>query len=689
MNSGNENANRAAKLGCDTRQDMEYYNNRLCATVGDLNGIVSEGTLLKMCQRGTVERMRRGCFEREALYVVESMPSKYRVEVYRKYPESRQTTGTGYLLDEIRLDTVAVDFFERYMLQDGRHLTTDKQEEYVNNASILNRCGEILKAHADQRGKHGKPMLVGEFWRKAASALDRIEEMWPNSLPRNAKRLQQKFNDYTANGYEILVNGRFGNKTAAKVNDDIKESLIQELLADRRNLNNEQISMMYNLVAEKMGWKSITAGAVAVWREKLSLTVYAGRVGETKMRANKMMQIKRSRPTAPLLFWSADGWDAELLFQRTTVNKKTGHKTTTYHNRLTVVVILDTCCNYPIGYAIGEGENPALIKEALRNAVNHTRELFGKRYRTLQFQSDQYAIKTMTPVYGVIADKVTPARVKNAKAKPVEPYFGEINRNYCQMMKNWSGFGITSNRDLQPNIDLMNKYRHEFPDEEGCRKQLESIMELERQKKREQYMAMFGNLKPEQLLELSDEQYLLNFGEDTGRQNAIEGAGLRPTILGVKRDYDCFDARFREYEHVRWTVKYDPQDLQQVLAVNEDGSLRFMLEAKYVQPMALADRKEGDGEQLARVNQFNRELEAAITQRRAKAYDTLHEAFNGIPELNGTLHKLLLVDSDGQHKNQRNAKRLPKADEVEYEEVPAMATARQTDTDDYELTDLY
>ena len=667
---------------------MEYYNGKYCATVDDLQGIVSEGTLLKMCQRGTVERVRRGCYERTALFDVDSMPVKYKVEVYRKYPKDNKDVNR-YLLDDITVDAAAVDFFELYTLPDGRHLPTDKQEEYVNNASILNRCREVLEEHQKMRGRHGKPMLKGEFWQKAAQAMERLQDYYPNSLPQYAPRLKEKFKDYTANGYAALVNGRFCNRTAAKVDNDVKESLMQELIADRRNLNNEQICVMYNLVAGKMGWKPISSGTVAEWRKKTSLTTYAGRAGETRFRANKAMQVKRERPSAALMFWSADGWDAELLFQRTTVDKKTGHMTTTYHNRLTIVVILDACCNYPVGYAIGEGENPELIKEALRNAMNHTRDLFGQRYRALQFQSDRYAIKKMTPLYSQIADKVTPARVKNAKTKPVESYFDEINRKYCQLKRNWSGFGITSDTDRQPNMDLMNKYRHDFPDEEECRAQLVEMMEMERNQKRGQYMAMFAKLADSQKLPMTDEQYLLNFGAATGNLNAIEGAGLRPTIMGVKRSYDCFDMRFREYEHVRWAVKYDPDDLQTVLAVNEDGTLRFMLEEKYVQPMALAERKEGDAEALARVNRFNKELEKTVGDRRAKAQQTLHEAFADLPEIDSTLSRLLLVDSDGQHKNQRNAKRLPASD-TEYEEIRAdEQPQRMKDTDDMELGELY
>ena len=123
-----------------------------------------------------------------------------------------------------------------------------------------------------------------------------------------------------------------------------------------------------------------------------------------------------------------------------------------------------------------------------------------------------------------------------------------------------------------------------------------------------------------------------------------------------------------------------------LLGLNEDGTLRFMLEAKYVQPMALADRKEGDAEALARVHQFNKALETSISTRREQAQHTLHAAFAGVPELNGTLQRLLLVDSDGQHKNRRNANRLPMAEDTEYEEV---RIAAQPDTDDMELGQLY
>ncbi|HHT9079692.1 TPA: hypothetical protein ACT5CJ_002484, partial [Flavobacterium psychrophilum] len=69
---------------------------------------------------------------------------------------------------------------------------------------------------------------------------------------------------------------------------------------------------------------------------------------------------------------------------------------------------------YPIGYAIGSHESPELIKEAMRNAINHTAELFGQRFNPRQLQSDNYQSKTLTPVYEACTKYYTPAKVKNA-----------------------------------------------------------------------------------------------------------------------------------------------------------------------------------------------------------------------------------------------------------------------------------
>lgn len=200
---------------------------------------------------------------------------------------------------------------------------------------------------------------------------------------------------------------------------------------------------------------------------------------------------------------------------------------------------------------------------------------------------------------------------------------------------------------------------------------------------------MFADLSAERRLPLSREQYLLNFGAETGFKNAIEGGGLRPTLLGVKRDYDCFDIRFRQYAGIRWTVKYDPDNLGEILAVSEDGSLRFMLTEKYVQPMALADRKAGDAAELQRVFDYNRQLEGHVTDRLASAYEKTEQLISEMPQL-GILNRYCLCDSRGQHKLPKAQQRLKAAEveaiEVKTVEVPVIPQgAPSTDIDDYSI----
>lgn len=672
---------------------MEIIDGKVCISHEELTGrIITTSNLKALVRKGQVVQVQRGGNGRKALFDVNSLLLKWRTEVYRLYPDLQERAESKEFVDTIEPDAKALDFFQTYKLADGRNLPEDKVLEYASNAAVMNAFRRCWEAHVSKRQRTGKKAVAAkEFWARAAAALPRLADSFPHSLPRSARRLQMKFQEYLQQGYVCFISGKYLNGNAAKVADEEQEQVLTALLAHHNNLPDTLVCEGYNRVAAAKGWKSITAGAVAVWREKLGTVIRAGRLGVSNFRNNVTMQVKRSRPTTPFLMWSLDGWTVELLYQTTKTDKK-GHNVTTYTNRLTMVVVLDVFNNYPIGYAIGTHESPALIKEALRDAARHSRELTGEMLRATQVQSDRYAIKTMHDLYAVMGGKVTPAQAHNAKAKPVEPYFNYLNTRYCIRCNNWSGFGITSNPKRQPNSDALNRMRHHFPDEAGLRAQINEMMRLERMAKYEEFMAGYGKLKPENRLPLSRETYLLNFGAETGFKNVLEGCGLRPTILGVKRDYDCFDLTFRDHAAERWTVLYDPDDLTQVLAVNEAGTRRYMLEEKYVQPMALADRQEGDAQQLERVRTYNKQLETHTAERMALAFHTTQQIIEGTPALRGSIEdRLLITDSRGQHKDRRSQKRLTAADidalEVEAIEVPITAHG-DSDTEEFNYSNF-
>ncbi len=642
----------------------EYHNNTLCLQANWLwdMGIISKSNYDMLVYRERLKVVRPGKgLGNPALIEWQSMPERFKNAVL-KFGDPVKMTLKNTLVKNICTDTKAERFFEEYRLADGRRLKPEIQAEYYTNAIILNAINTIINNKKALKGALGG--RAKKIWENLANKIAELDTTeYPHSLPTNERRLKERYDRYKAEGYQSLVHKSFGNKNSAKVDTDVKESVMIELISDPRNLDNAQIARLYNMMAESVEWKKITASAVGVWRDKLDLESKPGRRGLSNFRNTSTMQVKRTKPTSPLYYWTMDGWDAELLYQETKVDSK-GNSVTTYHNRLTIVVVLDPCLNYPVGYAIGTHETPELITEALRNAANHTAELFGQRHRTHQLQSDHYSIKSLTPVYEAIAKHFTPAQVKNAKAKIVEPYFKYLNKKYCQLMPNWSGFGVTAKKDNQPNVDFLNKYKHSFPDQNGCRLQLERMMMAERAEKQARYMELYGKMPENERLTLSNEEYLYYFGavryDRTGKivKNSLAGPGVIATIGGMEYTYDCFDLNFRSHAAEKWILRHDPENLSQVLATNEDGTLRFMLQEKHNQPMALIERQEEDAPQLQAVRDFNAGLEEHITEVRSQSIQKVQELFANTPELNDTLAKMVLVDSRGQHKNPRNNQRL-------------------------------
>lgn len=599
----------------------------------------------------------------EVLLSWENLPYEWQVQLTDKFGDPKKAVQKNALAKHYARDPKAADFYANYLLPDGKGLKKEKVQEYTTNASVLNAV-MAARQHRKSFCKALGGNAVGQ-WKELRRIVEDFREEVEHTL--SLSRLERTVADYKKQGYEILISGRIGNQNTAKIKTGEQLALLEELVRFHNNFDNEQIAKLYNTTATIVGWKTITAATVGNYREELDLHTYSGRRGETNFRNSRAMQVKRRAPSFPLYYWTLDGWDVELLYQKNGLNAS-GHSVTTYHNRLTAVVVLDPCCKYPVGYAIGSHETPELIKEAMRNAANHTKELFQNRYKPLQLQSDRYAIKTLTPLYEAMTKHFTPARVKNAKAKVVERYFLEINKKYCQTQQNWSGFGITSSKESQPNADYLNKIRHQFPDEQGCRYQIVHMLEMERAAKQAEYVSKWQQMPAEDCLPLSNAEYLNLFGETTGFTNRLEGRGLYPTILGEKRTYDSFDVRFHELRHTDWLVKYDPDDLTNVLVVdaearsgklvNELNTVRFMLEAKYEQPMALVERQDGDAEQLKRIKDWNASLEQGIVERGTRNRETLDELFNNNPALDGTLTKLILTDSAGQHKDQRNSQRI-------------------------------
>ncbi len=601
--------------------------------------------------------------------------------------------------DHFHIDGQARLYFEGVKDADGEYFKPEKISQYTLNASVLNALRTLFLTRKSERRMRGNS--AKGVWESCVNDCNLFNDVLKlkyngaqHSLPKNSRRLSDALNQYHKESYEYLIDNRTKNQNAAKVKIDVQMAMLEQLLRKHNNFDNEQIASFYNIAATQLKWKEITASTVANYRKELGLYIYSDSLGATKFRNKKSMQVKRSAPTVSMAYWTLDGWDAELLFQRTETDAK-GHNKVTYHNRLTVVIVMDPVAGikYPIGYAIGTHETPELIQEAMRNAANHTKELFGSRFKPLQIQSDHYAIKTLTPLYEAMSKHFTPARVKNAKSKTIEPYFLRMNKMCQKYYPNWSGFGVTAEKDNQPNQDYLNKIRHSFPDEQGCREQITRLIEMEREQKVGEYVERWNMLPEADRLPLPSADYLYLFGRTHEFTNRLNGQGLTPTILGHQLTFDVFDPKFRELAYMDWAIKYDPEDLSQVLVLNAKadsssrkvkeiiGTHRFELTAKHMQPMALYDRQEGDAAELHKVFNYNAQLEQTIIDRRTKNTRLLDQTFTENPALNDTLVKMILSDSNGQHKDNRNQQRAIAPKKIKTINLPAPKS------EDYEIID--
>ena len=648
---------------------MELYNDTLCATHAELtDGIMTNDVLMYYCKKDAKLRVRRGCGSTPALYDINRLKTKYRAEVKRRYPDPEAQAAAMAFIDIIAIDQRAAAYYESVRIEGVRGLTNEKRMLYTNSASILNAIREHLADAADMQRKVGKSRRVKmcDYWPKIAAHMPRVAEIYPHTLSDNPRVLQRKYNEYLKEGgpnYEVLISGKFRNKNAAKVATPEQVALITKFIGHHTNLDCQEIADYYNTVCESLNWNKITRRQVWNWAQRFGWAVDAGRYGAKEFMNTRAMQNKRFAPTAPMLYWTLDGWTVELYYKKRLEGKRGGRME--YYHRLTVVVVLDPTNKYPIGYATGHQESPELIKAALRNAVNHTAELFGQRLRPVQIQSDNYQIKKMLPTYG-IAEYVTPAEVGNAKSKVIEPYFKMLNHKYAKKCSgNWSGYGITARKESQPNREWLNAHKGQIPDEAEVRRQIDWIIESERSLKRADYVAGYRKIPAEYLLPMTTESYLLNFGMETGYKNTLEGSGLNIRLLGERHTYDSFDLDFRKYAHLRWNVKYDPDNMSEVLAMSDEGDIRFMLEEKYVQPMALADRRPGDAEQLQRVRDFNNDLKRMVIEHDAQATEIVRASLLEHPDLHNPYITGVLTDSRGQNKDRKSQYRLEYTDKVE------------------------
>lgn len=554
---------------------------------------------------------------------------------------------------------------EFFVRQDIKSSTRERAIEACRYLHLLERC------RLSTQKKSTFPMWsTREFWTNLVAHVKGnpiLREKNGVNLPTAIPRLNHLAKLYISTGPGVILNQRTGNKNSSKLGKciapegsktqhteyskevaDTQMSVLLSLRSHPNNLDFVQITDHYNKVAAESNWPSLSVMQVLnILKEGTAdLLTTAGRRGIKTFQNEKALQVSRKPPSQPLRFVSVDGWDVELAYQEMIIDKK-GKRHTRYDNRLVVVVVLDPFLKYPVGYAIDTAESADLIKRAFKEGVDHVYEMTGEYIAPYQIQSDHYAMKEMGVFYDGFARMHTPARVGNAKAKPIESYFNYLNKKYCQLLNNWTGFGIQSRKERQPNMEMKNIIKKEFPDRNGVTRQIAEIIAMERHAKGPEYFRAVVNAEKRTM---DRRDYLRALGTPREKTIRAAGKGLVITIDGVKYEYDTLSVEFRNHLHRDWKVTYDPADMKTILVEDLDGKVSFVLEGKYIQPMAISDQTPEDRENLKALENANEELESMVIAANTDNRMILEEHLNSSERLSQFRQKLML-SHNGQQKD--------------------------------------
>ena len=546
-------------------------------------------------------------------------------------------------------------------------LTMETVTKYTRAASwlaLINQVSDdarIIKktlgiAIADFYG-HVKELIIQERnWGKIPG-IARLDILTAD-FPASYQRLLQKAERYRNEGYDSIIDPFYGNQHAVKLgkvavnmapnggviaaknagNDQNMPdrggafaenkgigregalAVIRAVIEKGNNMDAGQVARAANFIFDKNGLKTLSRATIHNILSENEHLFTAAKRGRQAHDTNVAMQVKRSAPEYPGYFWTLDGWTVELAFQEDGQYK-----------RLVAVIVLDMHNKYPVGYAIGERENTEIIRQANRNAVAHMKELFGDYYRPLQLQSDRYQVKNLTPFYQAVTHLYVPARAHNAKAKPIEPYFMYLNKEYCQrLFPNWTGFNVNSSKDNQVNRERLDRIKNTFPDRAGVIAQIEKIMNWEREKKVIQLRERWAVTPRKECMSVMDR--IMVFGKPLGeRTNRITGQGIEKQVEGRKYYYDSFDPAFRANMGIDWQLIGDEQDMSSVVALSPDGKMKFVLDAKRVIPMDIYSQTPEDHEYRSRIDAFNKERRDEIAAQYGRDADEAREIISNTP----------------------------------------------------------
>jgi hypothetical protein len=552
--------------------------------------------------------------KRKVLICFDKLKEDNKAKIVAKFGEPKKYLMLAPIRNLVKYDDKAEAFYldYRYSLtptlskgEGAKALSREHVDKYTAAASFLNMLRDTTK---DKRElKKLLNLTLEEFYGRVCEIIKTDGLDLPNSYRRLAITEDSALKKYLKEGYASLIDWRFGNKHAAKINDEVSEAALLEMIAHPNQYDDVIIAQQYNKWAASLSkngkteikYKTIDPATVGLWRRKKESEIIMFREGNAALKDKYLQQANGFRPSQPLLLVESDDNQIDLLF-----NDPENPKAT---KRYVAMVVTDSFNDYVLGYAyalLGEFDKDGtieLVKAAYMSALYHIKWLTGGWHLQHESKTDRWGIKQLEPYYNEFGKYYkTPVGSKNRGY--IENFFGSHFWKNCLKIgaTNYSGNNITAaHRGV--NMEALakgKKYRTLIGDEahnqiDNFFHRLRTMPQSNGASKQEQWLAAWNAMPAELKRPISDEQFLLKFGVEhnyRGEGLRIRNSGIRAQIGNAIYKYDLASYRMEDINK-EVSLLFDPHDMSRVLVTNHKD-FRMMAYDKRLNPRALEDCKD-------------------------------------------------------------------------------------------------
>ena len=588
---------------------MRVSGNILTVTYTDLtrtdNGdaVMSSDNYKILARRSRINVVvRGGGLGKEAEVEWSSLPPRFKEKYVAKYgdPEAALMRQNNM----ITFDDKAREFFASYTLPDGSCLKEDKQNEYLVNASVLNKLLEMEATQRTQRAQKGNRTPVS--WENIFKQCEAFRASYGHTLPKNTARLRDKMREYAREGYGCLVSKKIGNTNTTKINADVAEWLLAQKVSVNPVYTIGQIFTLYNEIAPSKGWKAIKSTQTLLeFFERPDIKPQWYAVEQGSQRANNLFlrQNRTIMASCRDALWYIDGTKVNLYFQYWDEKTRERQVGTT-----SCIYVMDAFSEVFVGHYICKSETFLTTYEALRNAFEATGFLPYELVSDNQAGFTSKVAERWRAKLGCISHTTTP---ENGKSKSIEAAFGRFQAQVLHQFINYTGGNITaksSKAKTDPRVVLQNKaalptYEEVVAANEACIKQWNSMPHPKFAGKSR--LQVYQESVNPQAIPLTDVIREKVFYISTEKPSTFRSSGIEIMVKGQKYVYEVFNGpQMPDYEWRRkntgreFVVEYDPHDMSRVRLCkdNKEYGLQFDTWAEPYMTIhrAMQDQVEGE-----------------------------------------------------------------------------------------------